>query len=118
MFPNWFLCVILFCAFLTEAVLCTQTFYKLVGSTHGASVAVEYVPFLTQSFFTCGSNEDCTKVAKFKGSSRHSELLHQKAITDDAIVYEKVSTPKTEGKYEPWCCLMTAILLYCSPLSF
>ena len=115
MFQNWCLRVICFCALLNDTAVCTQTFYKLVSSADGASVTDQNIPFLTQSFFTCGSNEDCTKVVKFK-RSKPSEVIHQAAIKADAIVYEKINTPKTDGKYEPLCCLVATTLLFHSAL--
>ena len=92
----YFLC---FYALLITPAICTQTFYKLAGkSEKDASVADESVPFLTQLFFTCGSNEDCAELAKIKGGNDFKEVIGQQKVNEDAVVYEKVNTPKL-GKY-------------------
>ena len=91
-------CFICFCALLTVPVKCTQTFYKLVGKDDDAPMTDGNVPFLTKAFFTCGSNEDCTRVARMKGSSEFKIVIGHQAVIEDAVVYEKVSTPRTDGK--------------------
>ena len=75
------------------------TFYKLVENGDDATVVDGNVPFLTQAFFTCGSNEACTKVAKTKGSNDFKEVIGQQKVKEDAVVYEKVNIPKTQGMY-------------------
>ena len=93
------ICLIFLCASLTDPVRCTATFYKLVGKDGDPSVDDKNVPFLTRAFFTCGSNEDCTRVAKIKGSSEFKMVIGQQKVEKDAVVYEKVSTPRAYGKY-------------------
>ena len=86
-----------FCAFLATPVICKETFYKLASKdSSGAPVTDDNVPFLTQSFFTCGSNDDCTKIAKVKENSE--EVIGQQKVKEGAVVYEKVNTPN-QGKY-------------------
>ena len=98
-FTNWCLWFIFFCSLLSKPVKCTQTSYKLVGEHDDAVVTDSNVPFLRQSFFTCELNEDCTKVAKIKGSSEFKEVIGQQAVEEDAVVFEKVSTRGADGKY-------------------
>ena len=98
-FVNCCFCFIFISTSLTDPVKCIQTVYKLVGKPDYAEVTDSSVPFLTQSFFTCGSNEDCTKVAKVKGNNEFKEVVGQQAVKEDAVVYEKVSIPSTEGKH-------------------
>ena len=84
---------------LTNPVTSIETFYKLAGKHDDASVADENVPFLMKSFFSCGTNEDCTKMAKDKGSSEFNEIIGQQKVKEDAVVYEKVKNPKTQGMH-------------------
>ena len=90
----WLACV---CALLTNPVLSVGTFYKLAGKHDEASVADENVPFLTKPFFSCGSNQDCAKIAKNEGSSEFKEVNDQQEVKEDAVVYEKINNPKTQG---------------------
>ena len=53
------------------------------------------VPFLTQLFFFCGSNEDCAKVLKTKESTELNKETHsQQAAEENELVFKKVQAPK------------------------
>ena len=99
MFQNLPLCIACLCSFFMTYAICTQTFYKLVGNDDDASVADENVPFLTQSFFACGPNEDCTKVAKIESSSDFKEMIGQQKVKEDAVVYQKMEKTRIIGKF-------------------
>ena len=92
-------CLVCFCALLINPVKSIENFYKLAGKNDDASVADANIPFLTQSFFTCGSYEDCTKIAKIKGSSDFKDVIGQQKVQENGVVYEKITALKTKGIY-------------------
>ena len=99
MISNCCLCYLAcLCALLINPQTCIGTFYKLSGHNDDASVSDANLPFLTQSFFSCGSNKDCAKVAKTKGGNGFKEVLSQQTSEASAVVFEKVETPKSEGR--------------------
>ena len=111
-FVSCFLCFILLCVSLPDPVLCTQAFYKLVGKDGDTSVDDKNVPFLTSSFFSCGSKEDCIKVTKVKGSHEFKEVIGQQAVKEHAVVCEKVSPLRIDGKYLfAWASLRNELIL-------
>ena len=85
---------------LTGLVACTQTFYKLVGNSVVATSTKESVPFLTQSFFTCESDQDCTNVVKIVGNSKFKEAIGQQTVKEDKVVYRKVNTQERNGMFD------------------
>ena len=99
MFQNWWFCVICFYALLTDLLACTQTFYKLVGKGDAATSTKENVPILTQSFFTCGSNQDCTDVMKIAGKNEFKEVIGKQAMKEETVAYSKVTVPKSKGMF-------------------
>ena len=104
-------CLACFCALLTNPVLSMGTFYKLAGKHDDASVADEKVPFLTKSFFSCGSNQDCAKIAKNEGSSEFKEVNDQQKVKENAVVYEKINIPKTQGIHYDFVFLKGTLLM-------
>ena len=67
-----------------------EAYYRLVGEGDHIKVGDEGVPFLTQSFFTCGSNNDCAEVAKKKkGKGPFQEVVGQETNVDDFVSYKK-----------------------------
>ena len=71
-----------------------QAFYRLASKDSEIKVEDAHVPFLTQSFFTCGTNDDCTDVAKKKGKGQFKEVTGQEANGEDFVSYKKI----TKGK--------------------
>ena len=99
MFQNRALSIAWICPLLINVSISTQTFYKLAGKDDDATVPEQSVPYLIQSFFTCGSNEGCTKVAKTRKSSDVTEVIRQQNVKVDAVVYGKLKLPTTIGNY-------------------
>ena len=71
-------------------LISAQVFYRLSSKEDDVKVEDKNIPFLTQSFFTCGSNNDCTTVAKKKGKSQFKAVIGQETIGEESIVYKKV----------------------------
>ena len=81
---------LLYIAALINPIASMQAFYRLTSQENGIKVE-DGVPFLTQSFFTCGSNQDCTEVAKKKkGKGEFKEVIGQETNGEDFVSYKKV----------------------------
>ena len=82
----------LFCfvTLLTINLTPSQVYFRLSSKEDGFKIEDENIPFLTQSFFTCGSNNDCEKVAKKKGKSQFKEVTGKDTVGEESVVYEKV----------------------------
>ena len=82
----------LFCivTLLTTNLTSAQILFRLSSKEDGFKIEDENIPFLTQSFFTCGSKDDCAKVAKKKGKSQFKEVTGKDTVGEESVVYEKV----------------------------
>ena len=83
---------------LINTVTSVETYYKLVGKNDDEAMNDENKPFLTQSFFVCGSKENCKKIAKTIESSEFKEVIGQQKLKEDSVAYEKMETPKAKGR--------------------
>ena len=68
-----------------------QVFYRLSSKEDDVKEEDEEILFLTESFFACGSNDDCTEIAKKKGKRRFKMVIGQKTIGEEYVVYKKVT---------------------------
>ena len=84
-------------ALLLNLITSTQVFYRLSSKDGDMKIEDERGPFLTQSFFTCGSDGDCKGVAKRKGNGQFKEVNGQKVNAEEFVTYTKVIG---ESKYE------------------
>ena len=83
---------------LINTVTSVETYYKLVGTNDDEAMNDENKPFLTQSFFACGSNKACKKIAKAIESSEFKEVIGQQKLKEDSVAYEKMEKPKAKGR--------------------
>ena len=86
-----------FVALSINPIKSTAVFYKLVGNDVDIKLE-ENVPFLIQSFFSCGSSDDCTEVANGKQVNQFKEVTGKETIGEDSVMYKKIKTPDDKGK--------------------
>ena len=90
MLPNLSHCLFCFVTLLTTILTSGQVFYRLSSKEDDVKVEDESIPFLTPSFFTCGLNDSCAKVAKKKGKDQFKVVIGQETTGVEFVVYEKV----------------------------
>ena len=84
------MCLVLYLvAFSINPIKSMQVFYRLASKDKEIKME-DGVPFLTQSFFTCGSNQDCTEVAKKKDKGQSKDVIGQEANGEDFVSYQKI----------------------------
>ena len=86
--------LIYFAALVASTASMQQAFYRLSGTDNEVKVEDENIPFVTQSFFTCSTNDDCTKASKKKGKSQFKEVTGQEANGEDLVSYKKIMKGK------------------------
>ena len=118
MLSRWFQGIIYCLALPINSITSTQVFYGLVGKDHDLELRDEKVPFLTQSFFTCASKDNCDEVAKEHGKGEFKEVVRKEAIEENNVVYKKVKPAEVIGKYISKFIEYLQLLIYCAEIFY